>query len=149
MSKIISVKGGSASSRKKKTAKKVAVKKIIKKAVVKKTTKKVTAKKKVIRKTKKTKPTEEIIFDSKIGKTEALFVSLPDQEASEAKPEDLEINPEIDKAIEEFDIVQGNTKRNENMSEIKEQVTEEQETGEQEIKKESKSFWQSLMFWKK
>jgi len=77
--------------------KKVKAKKII--------SKKKTKKRVVVLRTKKRKikdPTPDIIFDSNLGKTDALFINNPVEEKNK------QVDPDIEQALKEFDVIQKN-----------------------------------------
>lgn len=123
------------------------------------------------RKNKKNEENPEVIFDSKIGKTDALFISDPKDSlenntpvqlpASEVKPElkipeilpESSLDPAINEALKEFDAlpeVQNLVKEKENaeigFEEMPSKDNLENKHPEEDPKK---SFWQKILFFKK
>jgi len=116
---------------KKKKNTKIAPKKTTKK-VVKKTKSLSTAKKSVKRKIKEV--SQEVIFDSKIGKTDALFVSEPESP--------LPMSQEIEKVLQEIDNPQQSQPQ---QPEPQTQPEKENPSLPKGISVEKKSWWQKLL----
>ena len=91
------------------------------------------------RKSNKKEATPEIIFDSRVGKTDALFVSDPEEEVKADLPVALPSDPDIDEALKEIDVLE-KVQRVEPIQ----QPEKQQEQTVSPVLSEKKSFWKKL-----
>lgn len=112
-----------------------------KKVSKKKITKKKAASSRVTktRKSKKKEATPEIIFDSRVGKTNALFVSNPEEEVKTDLIVTSQPDPDIDEALKEIDVL-------EKVQQVEpvQQPEKQQEQSVEQVLPEKKSFWKRL-----
>jgi hypothetical protein len=112
------------------------------KALKKKSTKKKAVSLRVskTRKSKKKEATPEIIFDSTIGKTDALFVSNPDENIKADLPASSQLDPDIDEVLKEIDVL-------EKAQQVKpaQQLEKQQEQLVNPVLPKKKSFWKRFL----
>ena len=118
----------------------------IKKTAV-KTTKKKAPKTKspVVKKKKaKTEQSPEIIFDSRVGKTDALFVSDPEPTSAEPVASLPKLGPDIENALKEFDDLQKSDSTQPETQQPSSQTPPEEQPQQEQKEEKKKSWWKKI-----